>query len=538
MTLVRTRRAAALTLCSALAVLAGAGEAQAQQKKITRLGSPATRLTAPIRDTAALQKTFGSKQNQAAISRILDKAGLTGLTPQVIAAITKGQVTEVSVNPGTSIKWMATRRGGRAEIISDAVWAGAKPFDAFAFTIEDGLKRYNFVVPKACGNLSLVDVGEIPLPECVHVAVARDCQRNEAVFTASGTAISSGQATKVTVLREGSRVGEMLPGGNFKLTLPVRDGRYTFMATDKYGREYGTCERDLTVEPCAAPAAPPPPPPPAPTSCGALLTATQAKGGWSLTVDGSASAAGASPAARVSVRMIGPDGTPVTYTHDGKAQTETELAPPFKATFFVAKARPGTYTLRGMATSGNPRAEPRSCESTVYVPETDNVDWFIDGAFGKQRRNYEVAAVAPATGTLEPGFCDPMIGVRTGPLFWFKEHRVSLAPALGMAYMFGDLGRFDYGDNEYNNVSLLLEAVANYHFSPRGGFIGTGLGWWDVFDGAHGTGAWILSVGAPVKGTADSNRLFLIGEGRVFFDAPDGIDNNYQVWGGLRYVWR
>jgi len=26
--------------------------------------------------------------------------------------------------------------------------------------------------------------------------------------------------------------------------------------------------------------------------------------------------------------------------------------------------------------------------------------------------------------------------------------------------------------------------------------------------------------------------------GRLFFDAPDGIDNNYQVWAGVRYVWK
>jgi hypothetical protein len=536
MSLVRFRSAAALALCSALVFVAGAGDAQAQQKKITRLGSPGTRITAPIKDTAALQKTFATKRNQASISRVLDRAGLTGLTPQVMSAIVDGKVTETSVAPGTSISWMATRKNGRPDIISDGVWAGTKAFDGFAFTVEDGLKRYNFVVPKACGNLALVNVTEVPLPECVHVAVSRNCETKETVFTASGTAISTGQATKVSVFRDGNKVGEMLPGGSFKLTMGLREGRYTFMATDKYGREYGTCERDLTVQACAVP--PPPEPPPAPTSCGALVTATRAKGGINIAVDGSASAAGASPAARVAVKLIGPDGSPIAYTHDGKQQTESELAPPFKATFFVAKAKPGTYTLRGMATAGNPKAEPKSCESTVYVPETDNVDWFFDGAFGKQRRNYEMSLAAPAAGTVEAGFCDPMIGLKAGPLFWFKEHRVSVAPAAGIGFMFGDLGDYDYDPNEYNNASIFLEAVANYHFSPRGGFIGTGLGWWDVFDGDHNTANWILTFGAPITGKADTSRLFLIGEGRVFFDSPDGVDNNYQFWGGVRYVFK
>jgi hypothetical protein len=311
------------------------------------------------------------------------------------------------------------------------------------------------------------------------------------------------------------------------------------MATDNHGRDYGTCERELTVEACAAKPVPPPPQPPAPTSCGALLTATRAPGGLNLTIDGSASAAGASPAARVTLTVIGPDGSPVTFTHEGTSRTEAELGPPFQATFFVPDARPGTYTVRGRATSGDPKAEPRSCESTVYVPEVaDTLDWFADGLFGKQRRQYELAAAAPAAGTITPAFCDPMLGVKAGPLFWFHEHRVSLAPAAGLAFMFGDLDDFDVGDNEYNNVSFILEGVANFHFSPRGGFIGTGLGWWDVFDGDHNTGAWIVNLGVPLGRERENSQQLVIVESRLFFDAPDGVDNNYQLWGGLRYVWR
>ena len=91
------------------------------------------------------------------------------------------------------------------------MWAGKAPFEGFAFSIEDGVKRYNFVVPKACGNLALMSVSEVPLPECVNVAVKRSCETKQATFSASGTAISTRQATKVSVLRDGSKVGEMLP---------------------------------------------------------------------------------------------------------------------------------------------------------------------------------------------------------------------------------------------------------------------------------------------------------------------------------------
>jgi hypothetical protein len=133
---------------------------------------------------------------------VLDKAGLTSLTAQVLAAITEGRVTETSVAPGTTIQWMALRRAGRPDIVSDAVWAGTAPFEGFAFSIDDGLKRYNFVVPKACGNLALVSVTVVPLPECVHVASSRSCESKQVTFTASGTAIATRQATKVSVYRD------------------------------------------------------------------------------------------------------------------------------------------------------------------------------------------------------------------------------------------------------------------------------------------------------------------------------------------------
>ena len=525
-----------LALVVAAVVLGGATDAYAQ-RKMTRLGSPDTRFTAPIASAAGLKKTFAAKSHQANVAAVLEQAGLASLTPKVMAVLTAGEVTETSVAPGTPIRWMALRRGGKPSIVLDAVWAGTEAFKGFAFTIEDGAKVYNFVVPKACGNLALLGQSEKPLPECIHVTMARDCDGKQVTFTAAGTAISNNQATKVTVLRDGSRVGELLPSSGFKGTFPLQPGRYTFMATDNHGREFGTCEREVVVEACAAPLAPPPPPPPAPTSCGALVTAAPVKGGWNFSIDGSASAAGASPASKAIVQLIGPDGTPVSFVYEGQSRTELELAPPFSATVFVPKAKPGTYTIRGKTTSA--KGAPRTCESTVVVPEKaakDGIDFFADGAFGKQRRNYEIPALAPAVGTVEPGFCDPMVGVKAGPMIWFNNGRASFAPAVGIAFMFGGLSdEYDGTDIDYNTNSVLAEGVVNYHFQNQA-YIGTGIGVWDLFDGDRLTANWVVNVGYPMKKDSRGNQLYFIAEGRVFFDAPNGISNNYQFWGGIRYV--
>jgi hypothetical protein len=524
----------AIALVAAVALLGAATDAFAQ-RKITRLGSPTTRFTPPISSGAALQKAFKTKRNEAAVSTVLDKAGLASLTPQVLAALTEGRFTETSVAPGTAIRWMALKRGGKPDILLDAVWAGKQPFKGFAFTIEDGAKIYNFVVPKACGNLSLISQTEQPMPECIRITMTRDCDKKQVTFTAAGTAITNNQATVVKVLRDGKQVGELLPASGFKGTFPLQPGRYTFMATDKYGRDFGTCERDYVVEACAAPPPPPPPPPPAPTSCGALVTAVKGKGGWDFNIDATASGQGASPAKQAVVQMIGPDGKPVSFVYQGKPQTEVTLVPPFTATFLVPKAKPGTYTLQGKTSPVNPAAPPRSCESTVVVPEPTLPAWFVDGAFGKQRRQYELAAQAPSTATIEPGFCDPMFGVKGGPMFWFSEGRASFEPAVGIAFPFGSLDAYDYGDNKYNNSEFLVEGVLNYHFQNRA-YLGTGIGLWDLFDGDHFTPAWVVDLGFPVAADSRGNRIFLIAEGRLFLDAPNGIDNNYQMWAGVRYT--
>ena len=532
----RIQAGAILALVVVAVLVGGATDAYAQ-RQMTRLGSPDTRFTAPIANAAGLKKTFAAKANQANVTAVLDQAGLASLTPKVLGVLTAGEVTETSVAPGTPIRWMALRRGGKPSIVLDAVWAGKAPFKAFAFTIEDGAKIYNFVVPKDCGNLSLVSQTEQPMPECIRITMVRDCASKQVTFTAGGTAITNNQATVVKVMRDGRQVGELLPGSGFKATMPLQPGRYTFMATDKYGREFGTCERDVVVEACAAPAPPPPPPPPPATSCGALLTATKVKGGWNFVIDASATGQGAAPASKAVIELIGPAGTAVPFSVAGKPMTELEIVPPFTATVFVAKAVPGTYTFRAKATSD--KGTPRSCESTVVVPgaeSVDGIDWFADGAFGKQRRNYEIPALAPATGTIEPGFCDPMIGVKAGPLFYFSDGKASFAPAAGIAFMFGGLSdEYEGTDIDYNTNSVLLEGVVNYQFENRS-YLGTGLGIWDLFDGDRLTPVWIVNYGYPMKTDSRGNQLFFIAEGRLFLDAPDGIANNYQFWGGIRYV--
>jgi hypothetical protein len=46
------------------------------------------------------------------------------------------------------------------------VWDGKKPVMAYSFTIYRDGKLYNFLVPQLCGNISLRNTSEVPVPAC------------------------------------------------------------------------------------------------------------------------------------------------------------------------------------------------------------------------------------------------------------------------------------------------------------------------------------------------------------------------------------
>ena len=103
---------------------------------------------------------------------------------------------------------------------------------------------------------------------------------------------------------------------------------------------------------------------------------------------------------------------------------------------------------------------------------------------------------------------------------------VVIAPAVGVAINL----------DESDRTGMFVDGEVNYVFDG-GGYIGTGLGVWDVFD--DGTLNLLLHGGVPLSKYPDGRSRFLfVVEGRLFFDELDSIDNNYQFWAGLRYVFR
>jgi hypothetical protein len=123
---------------------------------VVRRLNTAYRFTPPVRSVDALRRTMSRANTQRDIGTLLQQAGLESLQAEVLRNLTEGTVTRTSVEPGTSIPWMAERRRGRPLIMRPTQWAGRAAFQAHQFEIDDRVNTYTFIVPLDCGNLSLL----------------------------------------------------------------------------------------------------------------------------------------------------------------------------------------------------------------------------------------------------------------------------------------------------------------------------------------------------------------------------------------------
>ena len=87
-----------------------------------------------------------------------------------------------------------------------------------------------------------------------------------------------------------------------------------------------------------------------------------------------------------------------------------------------------------------------------------------------------------------------------------------LAPAAGVAFNF----------DESDRTAVFADLELNYTFD-NGGYVGTGVGVWDLFDGDNITPNLLIHLGAPITRYADDKaKLLFVVESRLF-SRQDGI---------------
>src|SRR5215471_18383082 len=176
-------------------LLTCASPALAQQyENARRLGGPTAFYKPPLTDAASLKRMAEKAGIAADIRTVMRDAGIPEVADALIAAISRGTSTRIAGNcsnapagdtlvecqepVGSTYEWMAYRpfvKGkpvpGRKERVR---WAGRRPFAAFLVRVTVNDKLYTFVIPKPCGNFSLVSVATSPAAVAAAEQAARE----------------------------------------------------------------------------------------------------------------------------------------------------------------------------------------------------------------------------------------------------------------------------------------------------------------------------------------------------------------------------
>jgi hypothetical protein len=166
------------------------------------------------------------------------------------------------------------------------------------------------------------------------------------------------------------------------------------------------------------------------------------------------------------------------------------------------------------------------------VVESARPAFFFDFLAGKDRRVRPIegrftgdgSAVVGNAGVGNEDFaqCSPTLGLKLG-VAKMLANNWELAGAAGVALSLVN------GDDKVNEHQLFIDIEANKWLNS-GAFVGTGISFWDITHSDTFSPAWMLHFGVPLG----SRKVHFVGEGRMFFKELDDVDNNYNIWGGVR----
>ncbi|MBU0942832.1 MAG: hypothetical protein KJ804_20475 [Proteobacteria bacterium] len=192
------------------------------------------------------------------------KAGNPELFPEFKAQFPAAQIDAIQVAPGERFDWMLFRKksSGQVKAIKDVTWGGEESFAAFRFYIDKNEQRYEFIVPAACGNLSLRNVIIPPPlnqdPVCNMTLSSSEITCGQVIVVdATGSTDPDGTISEVVFkLLDASNqvvVEESVTEAPFiqKLTVPCQSSQYTVktVVIDNKGAQSSPadCTQTITV---------------------------------------------------------------------------------------------------------------------------------------------------------------------------------------------------------------------------------------------------------------------------------------------------
>ena len=153
-----------------------------------RLGGTTSFYRPALTDPNSVKRMADSPNMATDIRKVLSDAGIPQTGDAVVAMLSgastaanvgscsnaapaDGTLVECNFANGDTLDWMAYRpnapRNRTAGRVEKMRWGGRTAFPAFLFRVTSAERIYTFVVPKACGNLSLMSVRTVERPAVV-----------------------------------------------------------------------------------------------------------------------------------------------------------------------------------------------------------------------------------------------------------------------------------------------------------------------------------------------------------------------------------
>ena len=178
-----------------------------------------------------------------------------------------------------------------------------------------------------------------------------------------------------------------------------------------------------------------------------------------------------------------------------------------------------------------PPAPPVMTEVAPAIASVKASPFFFDVLAGKDRRvrptdgRETVNGSAPFAnaGPGEYAQCSPLLGFKVGMAKRFANDW-EVAGAVGLALSL-------IREDTYVREHQIFADVELNKYVGGGAFVGTGISLWDVTHSDTITPAWMLHFGIPLT---QAQKVYFVGQARMYLDNADDIKNNYLLWGGVR----
>lgn len=196
-------------------------------KKITRVGVyPLIGKPGEIKDAATLKELLQKHDDR--IKEAFEKADASYLYEGFKAKVDSGEIEEKQLPKGQEIPWMGFKVGKKIKVVKDLVWAANKPLDVFALSVEHDCKIYILIIPKGCGNLTLMDMKNAYTSCDIKVTPAKVNIGDEITVDLSDSQCAV--KYEVTVLHEGNMVDSKTITDPVWKTKYDKPGNYTVKA--------------------------------------------------------------------------------------------------------------------------------------------------------------------------------------------------------------------------------------------------------------------------------------------------------------------